>query len=229
MAGTSQVAMGNYPKSAWHPPRELTGERQVATLPGQMAGWMGPPMLGSQDEQWIARIAKGDQAAMRALFGAHNIRVHRFVLRLVRREDIAEDIVTEVFLDVWRQAARFEGRASVTTWLLSIARFKAYSALRRRTEAPLDDEFAEAIEDLDDTPEVSLQKSNKAGVLRACIDRLSREHREVIDLVYYQEQSIEDVSRIVGIPENTVKTRVFHARKRLSELCRDAGLDRGWP
>ncbi|BCP52659.1 RNA polymerase sigma factor [Kaistia sp. 32K] len=186
-------------------------------------------MLDTRDDQLLARIAGGDQAAMRSLFTAQHLRVHRYVLRLVRREDVAEDVVTEVFLDVWRQAARFEGRSSVTTWLLSIARFKAYSALRRRTEAPLDEEFAETIEDLDDTPEVTLQKSDKAGVLRACIDRLSPEHREAIDLVYYQEQSIEDVSRIVGIPENTVKTRVFHARKRLSELCREAGLDRGWP
>lgn len=184
---------------------------------------------GTDDEALLARIAKGDQTAMRSLFAAHQLRVYRFVLRLVRREDVAEDVVTEVFLDVWRQAAKFEGRASVSTWLLSIARFKAYSALRRRTEAPLDEEFAETIEDQDDTPEVSLQKTDKAGVLRACIGRLSLEHREVIDLVYYQEKSIEDVSRIVGIPENTVKTRVFHARKRLSELCRDAGLDRGWP
>jgi RNA polymerase sigma-70 factor (ECF subfamily) len=186
-------------------------------------------MSGTDDEALLARIASSDQAAMRSLFAAHQIRVYRFVLRLVRREDVAEDVVTEVFLDVWRQAAKFEGRASVSTWLLSIARFKAYSALRRRTEAPLDEEFAETIEDLDDTPEVSLQKTDKAGVLRACIGRLSLQHREVIDLVYYQEKSIEDVSRIVGIPENTVKTRVFHARKRLSELCRDAGLDRGWP
>jgi RNA polymerase sigma-70 factor (ECF subfamily) len=186
-------------------------------------------MIESPDGELIARIAAGDAAAMRTLFTAQHLRVQRFVLRLVRREDIAEDIVTEVFLDVWRQAARFEGRSSVSTWLLSIARFKAYSALRRRGEVALNEEFAETIEDPDDTPEVTAQKVDKAAILRSCIDRLSAEHREVIDLVYYQEQSIEDVSRIVGIPENTVKTRMFHARKRLSEICRTAGLDRGWP
>jgi len=186
-------------------------------------------MAAEDDQDLLQRIERGDGAAMQALFAQHRLRVHRFVLRLVRRDEIADDVVTDVFLDVWRGAARFEGRSSVSTFLLSVARFKAYSALRKRRELQLDDEFAEAIEDEADSPETTVQKSDKAATLRLCIDRLSTEHREVIDLAYYQEQSIEEISRIVGIPENTVKTRMFHARKRLSEICRAAGLDRGWP
>lgn len=177
----------------------------------------------------MEKIAAGDQAAMRALFLAHHARVYRFVVRLVRGSDIAQDIATEVFLDVWRQASKFERRSSVSTWLLSIARNKAYSAFRQRQHVPLDDEMAENLEDLADTPEALAQKDSKAAVLRACLDRLTPEHREVIDLVYYQEQSIQDVSRITGVPENTVKTRMFYARKKLSEICKEAGLDRGWP
>ena len=84
---------------------------------------------------------------MQVLFARHHVRVYRFVLRLVRNESTAEDLISEVFLDVWRQAGRFEGRSAVSTWLLAIARFKALSALRRRPEAELDDETAEAIED----------------------------------------------------------------------------------
>jgi RNA polymerase sigma-70 factor (ECF subfamily) len=177
----------------------------------------------------MARIAAGDPAAMRSLFATHHLRVYRFVVRLVGREDVAEDVATEVFLDAWRQAAAFEQRSSVSTWLLAIARNKAYSVLRRRSELPLDEAAAEAIVDLADTPEDTVQKQSKGSVLRTCLAKLSPEHREVIDLVYYHEKSVEEVSRIVGIPENTVKTRMFHARKRLSELCREAGLDRGWP
>jgi len=90
-------------------------------------------------------------------------------------------------------------------------------------------EAAGAIEDASDTPEVSLQKKDKSGLLRKCLEQLSREHREVIDLVYYHEKSIEEVAEIVGIPEATVKTRMFYARKKLSELLKAAGLDRGWP
>jgi len=166
---------------------------------------------------------------MQVLFARHHVRVYRFVLRIVRNEASAEDLISEVFLDVWRQADRFEGRSAVSTWLLAIARFKALSSMRRKPDEELDEEAAGAIEDTSDTPEVSLQKKDKSGLLRKCLEQLSREHREVIDLVYYHEKSIEEVAEIVGIPEATVKTRMFYARKKLSELLKAAGLDRGWP
>jgi RNA polymerase sigma-70 factor, ECF subfamily len=183
----------------------------------------------ASDEVLIRRIAQGDRLAMQVLFARHHVRVYRFVLRLVRNEATAEDLISEVFLDVWRQADRFEGRSAVSTWLLAIARFKALSSMRRRPDEELDEEAAGAIEDASDTPEVSLQKKDKSGLLRKCLEQLSREHREVIDLVYYHEKSIEEVAEIVGIPEATVKTRMFYARKKLSELLKAAGLDRGWP
>ena len=86
-----------------------------------------------------------------------------------------------------------------------------------------------AIEDPADDPETVIQKKDKGAALRECLTKLSAEHREVIDLVYYHEKSVEEVAEIVGIPENTVKTRMFYARKRLSELLKAAGIDRGWP
>ena len=80
-----------------------------------------------------------------------------------------------------------------------------------------------------DDPEVSLAKKDKAAVLRQCLSKLSAEHREVVDLVYYHEKSVEEVAGIVGIPEATVKTRMFYARRKLSELLKEQGIDRGWP
>ena len=127
------------------------------------------------------------------------------------------------------QADRFEARASVSTWLLAIARNKAWSLLRKRRDAELDEDYAESLEDDADGPEIVLQKQDKGLAIRACLERLSAEHREVIDLVYYHETSVEEVARIVGIPENTVKTRLFHARKKLGEMLTAAGIDRGWP
>ena len=186
-------------------------------------------MQTSSDEVLIARIAKGDRLAMHVLFARHHVRVYRFVLRLVRNEATAEDLISDVFLDVWRQAAKFEGRSAVSTWMLSIARFKALSALRRRPEQELDDEMAEAIEDHADDPEVALAKKDKGAALRQCLTKLSAEHREIVDLVYYHEKSVEEVAKIVGIPEATVKTRMFYARKKLSELLKEQGVDRGWP
>ena len=96
---------------------------------------------------------------MQVLYGRHHVRVYRFALRLVGNEQVAEDLISEVFLDVWRQAGKFEGRAAVTTWLLAITRFKALSALRRRKDAELGEEAALAIEDPSDDPEVAAQKT----------------------------------------------------------------------
>src|ERR1700709_1553101 len=186
-------------------------------------------MQAKSDEVLIGRIANGDRLAMQVLYARHHVRVFRFVVRLVRDEGMAEDLISEVFLDVWRQAGRFEGRAAVSTWLLAIARFKALSALRRRWNAELDEEAAEAIEDTADTPDVTLEKKDKSKVLRQCLSVLSADHREIIDLVYYHEKSVEEVAQIVGIPENTVKTRMFYARKKLAELLKAEGIERGWP
>jgi RNA polymerase sigma-70 factor (ECF subfamily) len=186
-------------------------------------------MQTTSDDVLIGRIAGGDRLAMQVLFARHHVRVYRFVLRLVSDPTLAEDLISEVFLDVWRQAGRFEARSAVSTWLLAIARFKALSALRKRPDEELDEETAAGIEDTSDTPEVALQKKDKGEILKECIKSLSAEHREVVDLVYYHEKSVEEVAQIVGIPEATVKTRMFYARKRLSELLKAAGVDRGWP
>jgi RNA polymerase sigma-70 factor (ECF subfamily) len=186
-------------------------------------------MQTSSDEVLIARIAGGDRLAMQVLFARHHVRVYRFVLRLVRNEATAEDLISEVFLDIWRQAGKFEGRSAVSTWMLSIARFKALSVLRKRPEQELDEETAERIEDDTDDPETALAKKDKGAVLRECLSALSAEHREIIDLVYYHEKSVEEAAEIVGIPEATVKTRMFYARKKLSEFLKERGIDRGWP
>jgi RNA polymerase sigma-70 factor (ECF subfamily) len=180
----------------------------------------------TKDETLLALIGKGDKEAMRILFVRHQVRVFRFLLRIVKNEDTAQDLLNEVFIDVWRGAARFEARSQVTTWILGIARFKALSALRRRPFEALDDEVAESIEAPGDNPEAAMQKADRSAVLQTCLRQLSIAHRQVIDLVYYHEQSIEDIARIVGVPENTVKTRVFHARKRIGELMAARGIER---
>jgi RNA polymerase sigma-70 factor (ECF subfamily) len=185
----------------------------------------------ASDDVLIARIAQGDRLAMKVLYGRHHVRVFRFGLRLVRDEQVAEDLISEVFFDVWRQAGKFEGRSAVSTWLLAITRFKAFSVLRRRKEMDvgLDEAAANAIEDSSDDPEMAVQKKDTGDALRRCLTALTSEHREIIDLVYYHEKSVEEVAEIVGIPENTVKTRLFYARKKLAELLKAAGVERGWP
>src|SRR2546422_1647243 len=125
----------------------------------------------SSDDMLIRRIAEGDQLAMRTLFGRHRVGLYRWLLRLVGDEALAEDLLSEVFLDVWRQAATFEARSSVSTWLLAIARFKALSARRRRTDAELDDNVAATVTDPADNPEIVLQKKDRAFQLRQSLAR----------------------------------------------------------
>ena len=166
----------------------------------------------------IRRIAAKDQLAMRTLFARYRIPLYRWLLRIVRDETAAEDLLSDVFLDVWRQAASFKGRASVSTWLLAIARYKALSARRARSNAELDARIAATVPDPADDPEASLQKKNRSQVLRDSLASLSPEHGEVIDLVYYHGRSVKEVADIVGIGEATVKTRMFYARRKLASL-----------
>jgi RNA polymerase sigma-70 factor (ECF subfamily) len=159
---------------------------------------------------------------MNQLFARHNVRVFRFILRLTRSETIAEELVSEVFLDAWRQAGRFEARSQVSTWLLAIARNKAISAMRRRHDAELDEDALALLEDPSDNPEEVLEKNERSSILRKCLTQLSPAHREIIDLVYYHEKSVEEAAAITGVPAGTVKTRMYYARQQLAALVEKA-------
>jgi RNA polymerase sigma-70 factor (ECF subfamily) len=202
----------------------------IAFTPAGRATAASPPAVAretSSDETLIGRIASGDQLAMRLLFARHGLPLYRWLLRIVRDQTLAEDLLSEVFLDVWRRAASFEGRASnssvshssvssssVSTWLLAMARSRALSARRRRTGmepvGPAGDQ------------EIVRWKRNSGERLRRALARLSPEHGEIIDLVYYHGKSVEEVAEIVGTAEVTVRTRMCHAREQLAELVRAA-------
>ena len=174
------------------------------------------------DERLMRRIANGDQFAMRTLFGRHRVAIYRWLFRLVRDEALAEELLSDVFLDVWRKASSFAGRSSVSTWLLAIARHKALSARRRRTHVELDGELASSFADPADDPELVLQKKDREQLLRHGLARLSPQHSEVIDLAYYHGKSIKEIAEIVGINEATVKSRAFYARRKLAQLVASA-------
>src|SRR3979409_2147989 len=139
------------------------------------------------DEMLLKRVAEGDKAAMHIMFARHRVRVFRFIQGIVRNAAIADDLVSQVFLDVWRSANRFESRARVSTWLLSIARFKAIDSLRERTCENIDQYDVALISDASDPAEVALDRKETKGILLACINKLSPAHREIIDLIYYRE------------------------------------------
>jgi RNA polymerase sigma-70 factor (ECF subfamily) len=196
----------------------LTHAKSAAAAPARAAARNSSADDAASDESLIRRIAAGDQLAMRTLFARHRIPLYRWLLRIVRDETTAEDLLSDVFLDVWRQAASFQGRASVSTWLLAIARYKALSARRARVDAQLDERIASTVADPADNPEAALQEKNRSKMLRDSLASLSPEHGEVIDLVYYHGKSVKEVADIIGVGEATVKTRMFYARRKLASL-----------
>jgi len=172
----------------------------------------------STDQALIKWIADGDQPALRMLIVRHQKSLYRFLVRITGDPTLAKDLLNDVFFEVWLQAGKFEGRSAVSTWLLGIGRLKALAALRRRTCAELNDSTASAIVDPSDNPEIALQKKYSQEALRQCIAALSPAQGQVIDLVYYHEKSVSEVAEIIGIPEATVKSRMFYARKQLAHL-----------
>ena len=105
---------------------------------------------------------------------------------------------------------------------MSIARYKALAARRRRTDAELDEHIEATVADTSDDPEAALEKKARNEILRQALTRLSPEHRQVIDLVYYHEKSVEEAAQILKVPAATVKTRMFYARKKLAVLVSGA-------
>ena len=184
---------------------------------------------GDRDIDLMDRLKNGDERAMQVLYARHYQRLYRFIIRQIRDETMAEDIVNEVFLDCWRSAGKFEGRSSVTTWLTAISYNKSVSYLRKKREAQLGEGQAEAMVDESDSPQTELMKGDKGEQLRYGISQLSEAHAAVIDLAYYHEMSVSEIAEVLDVPANTVKTRLFHARKNLHEILCEAGVDRGWP
>ena len=178
------------------------------------------------DENLIEAIAEGDPIAMRMLYQRHCAFLKRFVLRLTDDVSSVDDIVSEAFLDVWRRAGTFEGRSQVTTWLLAIVRHKAHATLRRGGAVQLDEDVAETIEDPSDDPEITVSKLRRDALVQRCLEQLRPAHRQIVDLIYYQEKSVRQVSHLIGIPASTVKTRMFYARNRIAWQLGKEGVDR---
>ncbi len=172
------------------------------------------------DDALIKAIAAGDRLAMRTLYDRHNMRLHRFILKIVSDVGLAEDLVSEVFLEVWSHAGRFRGHSRVSTWILAIAHFKALTARHRHCHrsAELDETALEQFPDSSENPEQAVLNKDCSAQLRVCLAQMSRNHREIIDLVYYQGKSVEETAKIIHAPRNTVKTRMYYARKQLGRL-----------
>jgi RNA polymerase sigma-70 factor (ECF subfamily) len=213
---TAQIKMGARTMLSLNPLADPLARRKasIASHPDHLSS----DRNSDPDQVLLQRIADRDQLAMRALFARHRDPTFRFILRLIRDEALAEDILIDSFFEVWRCADRFAGRSSFSTWLLAIARNKALSALERRHTVELEDGWAATIPDPGDDPELVLQNKELGEALQRCLASLSPKHTEIIDLVYYHDKTIAELAAILQVPEATVKTRMFYAQRNLAKF-----------
>lgn len=170
------------------------------------------------DQQLLLAIASGDTNAVDDFYHRHQARVYRYLLSKMNDSFAAADILNEVMFEVWRSAARFEGRAKVTTWLLGIAHHKVVDYWRKqgkREFIELDDDMVDETASVDQ--EQVLAAARDATLLRACLKKLSAQHSEILHLVFFEELDYGEIAGILQIPEGTVKSRVFHAKKLMKE------------
>lgn len=179
-----------------------------------------------QDQALVTRVAAGDRQAFELLFNAYGERVFRYAHRLISDVTKSEEVTNDVMLEVWKTAARFEGRSKVSTWILGITRHLALNAVRRKKLDTVDLDDTPGIADEDLTPAaVEHDRDVLKEALGGALGKLSIDHRDVIELTFFHGCNYQEIAEIVGCPENTVKTRMFHARKQLKGLLRAAGLD----
>jgi RNA polymerase sigma-70 factor, ECF subfamily len=170
----------------------------------------------------VGRIAAGDHAAFEVLFRRFERPLYGYFLRATHDPHSAEDLVCETMAAVWKSARGFRGESSASTWVFGIAHHQlARSRRRQRHDAPLED--AESLP-ADGNPEHTAERADVAVRLRRAVDALPATHRDVVELTFYHGFAYPDVARILGIPVNTVKTRMFHARQKLRTLCEAAGM-----
>ncbi|MDH3641519.1 MAG: sigma-70 family RNA polymerase sigma factor [Gammaproteobacteria bacterium] len=163
------------------------------------------------DQELLSRIIDGDQNALAALYHSYYQRLSRFLIRMLNDPDLVVEVVNDVFLVVWRKAASYRGEASMSSWIIGIAYRKALKALRkRRPWTPLDDVPAAAL--------ASGEEAIARLELDSSLARLSPEHRAVMELTYFFGYSYREIGEILECPENTVKTRMFHARRVLQSI-----------
>jgi RNA polymerase sigma-70 factor (ECF subfamily) len=165
----------------------------------------------SQVREMLAKVANQDSTAFQQLYDLFADRVYRYAFTILHNKHLAEDVAQETMIAVWKGADRFAGRSQVSTWIFGIARNQAFTLLRKETRAEKKD-MPEPVQ-ADPAPHI-LQHERVLTALNA----LSDDHREVVYLTFYEGLSYGEIAGVLGIPSGTVKSRMFHAKRKLAEV-----------
>jgi len=179
------------------------------------------------DFDLVRRIAAGDDDALRELYAVHGQRLYAYAARVTGDLAVAEDVVQESLVAVWKSAGRFRGEGRVLAWLLSIVHHKALNAMR--IQSPVTLEQVDRLTDTSPSPDERAALNERHCQLRASLERLSLEHRTVLELVFYQELSLSEAAQICDCPVGTIKSRLSYAKTQLrGDLMRKGlGMEEG--
>ena len=171
----------------------------------------------------LRQIALGDRAAFETMYRSWQPRVYRYLARLLGDEPAAEEVGDDVLFEVWKRAREFRGDSRVSTWIFGIAHHRAMSHLRKlRVEW---EPVGETVDTGSDAEQALIERAGREA-LHAALRQLPPAQREVLWLTFFEEMSYQEIARIAGCPEATVKTRVFYAKKGLAGLLRQRGAER---
>jgi RNA polymerase sigma-70 factor (ECF subfamily) len=179
-------------------------------------------------EDLMRRIAAKDEAALEQLYRLMAPRIFAFAQRRLDDAASSDEVVSETLYEVWNHASRFRGDSQPSTWILGIARHKLLDKLRRKTGLEFQEMDEEVLNVADESPgmfAVLAERQQRAQVA-LCLDALPQVQRECLHLVFFEDLALADIAAIQGCPENTVKTRLFHARRKMRD-CLKRQIERG--
>lgn len=177
------------------------------------------------DTDLLTAVAGSDAAAFERLYQLYEKRIYQYVCTLIYDPTLAEEVVVDAMMAVWRGAGSFSRSSRVSTWIFGIARHKALDAIRRSGRHRRGVALDEALElpNEQEGPAESLNRKQVTSLTQQALRTLSREHQEILRLVFYEEMPYEEIAVLLSIPTNTVKTRVYYAKQRLKHQLLQLG------
>ena len=189
----------------------------------------GGPASEQLELELLAALRRGQRAEFETLYRLYHPRLWRFLVHMLRHGDLVEEVLNDTLMVVWQRADSFDGRSKLSTWVFGIAYRKALKALSRQ-DLPVDADDCDEPADPGPGPEQQLGLAQLRVRLAEALAELSPEHRAVVELCYFHDMAYGEIAEVVGCPPETVKTRMFYARRRLRLLLDDlAGAGQGEP
>lgn len=179
----------------------------------------------SDERELIDRVARGELQAFERLYRMYQPRLTRFLTTLLRRPQLIEEVLDDTMMVVWQSAANFRGSSKPSTWIFAIAYRKAHKA-KARWPDPVEEPEQDARVSEEPLPDEELDRDRLRSALLRAMEQLSTDHRAVVDLTYFHGLGYREIAEIVDCPVDTVKTRMFHARRRLKQAL--AGKFSDW-